>query len=193
MAVYELVGTATASGNATHSVSFTSISTSDDWKTFQLFGYCNNYNTTASGSASLYIQLNSTSANYAYAGLVSSGSTLSSGKWRNGGYAQSWYNGQGCLQATQHWVDTGGDWTNGKGTMSWTFPLAGATPIKNVGVGLSTSGAPRNTSNGGFESSFGACDNTDALTTVNVKCGSVSEYFGDGSHFELYAIKDTND
>ena len=190
MAVYEFVGAGTVSGSTTNLVSFTSISTSDDWKTFQLFGSLSLQDTSAATTQSLYIQLNSTSGNYYVGGFVSSGSALSSGVWRMGGYSQTSFDAQSSIQANQHWTDTGGDWVNGRGTTSWTFPMAGAATRKVAG-GLTMSGAPRNTSAGGFDSSTGASDNTDALTTVNVKCG-YTQYFGDGSHFELYAIKDTN-
>ena len=196
MATCELIGSTTLGNNTTHSVTFSGISTSDDYQQFEILSSCRLYETTSNPQGiEFWYGVNGVESGYTFGGIVSQGSeTNIASPWRDGGYAQE--GGHTYRNNASYWNVTaiGGDWTKGKAFNRIIIPQAQGDSRRKCGQIRMWTSFPRNDSYGHFASHYMFNGNTSDLTSITLYCNtpSTSYYFAEDSSFMLYGIKDSN-
>ena len=196
MATCELLGSTTLDNNTTHSVTFSGISTSDDYQQFEILSSCRLYETTSNPQGiEFWYGVNGVTSGYTFGGIVSNGSEAGiASPWRDGGYAQD--SGHAYRNTASYWNVTaiGGNWAKGKSFNRIIIPQAQGDSRRKSGQIRMWEAFPRNDSYGYFGSHFMFNGNNSDLTSVTLYCGTpgTSYYFAEDSSFMLYGIKDSN-
>ena len=197
MATYELIASTTIDNNTTHEVTFSGISTSDDYQQFEILSSCRLYETTTNPARQeFWYGVNGVTSGYNYGGIVSNGSeTNIASPWRDGGGGQS--GGHTYDVSASYWNVTaiGGNWAKGKAANRLILAQGQGDSRRKCGQIHMWSAFPRNDSEGYFGSHYMFNGDTNDTTSISLYCSTpagTSYYFSENDSFMLYGIKDSN-